>query len=289
MKSDALKEKSQGIGDSWSVFRPQILAEQHAVITGGGSGIGLRMAQRFSQAGAKVSIISRNLSKCEQAAEAINAAGGNACASAADVRDDESLSSAFEQAVRNFGPVDICIAGAAGNFVAAAGDMSSKGFRTVIDIDLVGTYNTFRAARNNVSSEGANFIAISAVQSNMPSYGQAHVCAAKAGIDMLIRCLSIEWASCNIRCNAIAPGPVLDTEGMNRLAHQGEESWHQLLQGIPMRRAAKKDEIADLALFLCSGAASYIHGTVIAIDGGQSNIGSKPFGDMLKTAIENIH
>jgi NAD(P)-dependent dehydrogenase (short-subunit alcohol dehydrogenase family) len=289
MKGDDSKEKNKQSFDEMSVFRPQILEGQHAVITGGGSGIGLRMAQRFSQAGARVSIISRNPSKCEKAANAIITAGGNAYASAADVRDYESLDSAFKQAVNNFGPVDICIAGAAGNFVATASDMSPKGFSTVIDIDLIGTYNTFRAASGSINAQGADFIAISAVQSSMPSYGQAHVCAAKAGIDMLIRCLSIEWAVKNIRCNAIAPGPVFGTEGMDRLAPQGEQSWSQLLQGIPMRRAASKDEIVDLALFLCSGAASYIHGTVIAIDGGQSNIGSKPFGDMLKTAIENIN
>ena len=201
------------------------------------------------------------------------------------MRDFDGLSVAFEDARRRFGAIDICIAGAAGNFVAEAATMSSKGFRTVIDIDLVGTYNTFRAALPLLRDGQANLLAISAVQSSMPTAAQAHVCAAKAGIDMLVRTLSVEWSARGIRCNAIAPGPVADTEGMNRLAPDGNDSWSRLLAGIPMGRAGDRDEIADLALFLCSGAARYINGTVIAIDGGQSNLGSLPFGAMLVDSL----
>lgn len=164
--------------------------------------------------------------------------------------------------------------------------MSSNGFRTVVDIDLVGTFNTFRAALKLLREGKSNLLAISAVQSVMPMGAQAHVCAAKAGIDMLVRTLSIEWAQRGVRCNAIAPGPVADTEGMRRLAPQGDASWAHVLGGIPMKRAAEVDEIADLALFLCSGAARHIHGTVIAIDGGQTNLGSLPFSTAL---MESLH
>lgn len=263
------------------VFRENLLAGQHAVITGAGSGINQRIAQRFAAQGAAVSIVGRNAGKCDAAAADIVARGGRAAGFAADVRDFDSLSDAIARARGDFGPVDICIAGAAGNFVAEAAAMSSNGFRTVIDIDLVGSYNTFRAALPHLREGQANLLAISAVQSRMPTAAQAHVCAAKAGIDMLVRTLSIEWAARGIRCNAIAPGPVAGTEGMKRLAPEGQASWERLLAGIPMGRAAHSDEIADLALFLCSGAARYIHGTVLVIDGGQSNLGSLPFGAML--------
>jgi NAD(P)-dependent dehydrogenase (short-subunit alcohol dehydrogenase family) len=165
--------------------------------------------------------------------------------------------------------------------------MSANAFRTVIDIDLIGTYNTFRAALPLLRPECSNLLAISAVQSLMPTATQAHVCAAKAGIDMLVRTLSIEWAAQGIRCNAIAPGPVADTEGMNRLAPGGDASWERLLAGIPMGRAGERDEIADLALFLCSGAARYLNGTVVVIDGGQSNTGSLPFGNMLLDSLKS--
>ncbi len=269
-----------------SVFRANLLAGQHAIITGAGSGINKRIAERFAMQGARISIIGRNADKCAAAAAEIREAGGEADGFAADVRQADALGTAFEAACERFGPVDICIAGAAGNFVAEAAAMSSNAFRTVIDIDLVGTFNTFGAVLPLLRAGRANLLAVSAVQSTMPTAAQAHVCAAKAGIDMLIRTLSIEWAARGVRCNAIAPGPVADTEGMKRLAPDGNSSWARLLAGIPMRRAADRDEVADLALFLCSGAASYINGTVVTIDGGQSNLGSLPFGDMLRDSLQ---
>ncbi|MCO5399698.1 SDR family oxidoreductase [Ralstonia soli] len=269
-----------------SVFTPNLLAGRHAVITGAGSGINKRIAERFAKQGARITIIGRNAEKSAAAADGIQALGGEARGYSADVRDEDSLRTVLQTAQGVFGSVDICIAGAAGNFVAEAGTMSSKGFRTVIDIDLIGTFNTFRTVLPFLQADAANLLAISAVQSVMPTAAQAHVCAAKAGIDMLVRTLSIEWATRGVRCNAIAPGPVADTEGMKRLAPDGDASWARLLAGIPMGRAADRDEIADLALFLCCGAASYINGTVITIDGGQSNLGSLPFGDMLIESLQ---
>lgn len=268
------------------IFAPDLLKGQHAFMTGAGSGINLRIAQRFAAHGAKVSILGRNLEKAQAAAAAICAAGGEAQGHSADVRDPAALQAAIDQACEHFGPLDIVVAGAAGNFVAEAGAMSSNGFRTVVEIDLLGTYNTFRAAYPRLRRPGANLLAISAVQGGMPTAAQAHVCAAKAGIDMLVRCLSLEWGAEGIRCNAIAPGPVAGTEGMERLAPQGDASWERLLAGIPMGRAASRDEVADTALFLVSGAARYIHGTVITIDGGQSNMGSQVFGQML---VDSLH
>lgn len=119
----------------------------------------------------------------------------------------------------------------------------------------------------------------------MPTYAQAHVCAAKAGIDMLIRSLAVEWANDGIRCVGIAPGPVADTEGMVRLAPEGQESWTRLLQAIPSGRGASKQEIADLALYLASESGRYINGVVIPIDGGFSAVGSLEFGRMLKDSV----
>jgi NAD(P)-dependent dehydrogenase (short-subunit alcohol dehydrogenase family) len=267
------------------IFRPGLLRGRHALLTGAGSGITRRIAERFAAHGATVSIVGRQAARCDAAAAAIGAAGGHAAGFAADVRDFDALSAAFGLARDRFGPIGICVAGAAGNFVAEAATMTSNGFRTVVDIDLVGTYNTFRAALPLLHADRADLLALSAVQSTMPTAAQAHVCAAKAGIDMLVRTLSVEWSARGIRCNAIAPGPVADTEGMDRLAPDGDTSWSRLLAGIPMGRAGERDEIADLALFLCSGAARYINGSVVAIDGGQSNLGSLPFGSMLRDSV----
>jgi len=98
---------------------------------------------------------------------------------------------------------------------------------------------------------------------------QAHVCAAKAGVDLLTKTLALEWGPAGIRANCITPGPTDDTEGMRRLAPT-PESRRAIEQAVPLRRFGTKDELADLALFLCSDAAAYITGAVYVCDGGQS-------------------
>jgi NAD(P)-dependent dehydrogenase (short-subunit alcohol dehydrogenase family) len=119
---------------------------------------------------------------------------------------------------------------------------------------------------------GASIINISATQAFVPLPMQAHVCAAKAGVDMLTKCLAIEWGAEGVRVNSIAPGAVDDTEGMRRLAPTPEIK-KQFTRAIPLRRFATRDEIADLALFLSSDAARFITGAIMVCDGGQSLAG----------------
>jgi NAD(P)-dependent dehydrogenase (short-subunit alcohol dehydrogenase family) len=268
-----------------TTFLPGLLRGQSVFITGGGSGINRQIALTYAHAGAAVAIVGRSADKARNAAAEIEASGGRAMGMSADVRNYEALRVAVEHAHAAFGPIDIVVAGAAGTFVAPATGMSSNGFRAVIDTDLVGTFNTLRAAHDFLRTPSALVLAISAVQSSMPTYAQAHVCAAKAGIDMLIRSLAVEWADEGIRCVGIAPGPVADTEGMVRLAPQGQESWDRLLKSIPSGRAASRQEIADLALYLASESGRYINGVVIPVDGGFSAVGSLEFGRMLKDSI----
>jgi NAD(P)-dependent dehydrogenase (short-subunit alcohol dehydrogenase family) len=268
-----------------SIFVPGLLAGKAAVITGGGSGISLRIAEVFAQAGAAIAIVGRNLDKAEGAAAQLRTGGARAVGLSADVRDHDQVAAAMYQAHQAFGRIDIVIAGAAGNFVAEAASMSAKGFRTVIDIDLIGTFNTAHAAYEYLPKPGGLVLALSAMQSRLPTAAQSHVCAAKAGIDMLIRTLAIEWGPIGIRCVGIAPGPVGDTEGMRRLAPDGQRSWERILKTIPSGRAGTRDEVAALALFLASGAAGYINGAVLPIDGGQTAVGSREFGAMLVESL----
>ncbi len=250
-------------------FAPNLLAGKSALVTGGGSGINLAIAKRFAAHGANVAIIGRTKEKLDGAAAELRALGGKAAGYAADVRDYDALSAAIAAAKNDHGPIDIVVCGAAGNFPAPILGMSANGFKAVVDIDLLGTFNTCRAAFEHLNRPGASIINISAMQAVSPMAMQAHVCAAKAGVDMLTKCLALEWGSEGVRVNAIAPGAVDDTEGMTRLAPTPEIKKHYT-QTIPLRRFAQKDEIADLALFLCSDAAQFITGAVILCDGGQS-------------------
>lgn len=252
-----------------SIFRENLLAGKTAFVTGGGSGIGQRMAERFAEHGARVMLIGRKQEKLDAAAAGIRERGGTAATHAVDVRDYAGVEAAVKSTRDQFGEIDIVVCGAAGNFPAPVLGMSANGFKAVIDIDLLGTFNTCRAAYEHLRKPGASVIAISASFAFQPTAMQAHVGAAKAGIDVLIRTLAIEWGPSGVRCNCITPGPTDDTEGMRRLAPT-EEDRRKTAGNVPLRRFGTKDELADLALFLSSDAAAYITGGIYLCDGGMS-------------------
>jgi NAD(P)-dependent dehydrogenase (short-subunit alcohol dehydrogenase family) len=255
------------------IFRERLLAAKTAFVTGGGSGINLRIAERFAEHGARVMLLGRTQEKLDRAVDGIQASGGTAASFAADVRDYNAVAAALARTRELYGEIDILLCGAAGNFPAPASAMSANGFKAVVDIDLLGTFNTCRAAWEHLRKPGASVISISATHGFRPVAWQAHVCAAKAGVDMLTRVLAAEWGPAGVRVNCISPGPVDDTEGMRRLAPT-EEARQAITATIPLGRYATRDEIADLALFLCSEAATYITGTVVVCDGGQSVAGA---------------
>lgn len=247
-------------------FVPDLLRGKTAFIAGGTSGINLGIAKRLAGLGAKVSVAGRNPEKAEGAAREI---GGTdiALGLSCDVRIYQSVEEALQKAVDTFGKFDIVISGAAGNFVAPALGMSANGFRTVVDIDLNGTFNVFRASYAHLNRPGASLIAITAGQAVNASMFQAHVCAAKAGINHLCRVLAMEWGPTGVRVNGISPGPIADTEGMARLAPTPEAEAN-IKARVPLRRYGTKEEIGDAAVFLSSDAARYITGTILDVDGG---------------------
>lgn len=241
--------------------------DKNVFVAGGSSGINLAIAEAFARAGAKVAILSRSQDKIDAAEQRLRAIGGAVMGHAADVRDAPAVALALAATAEAWGPIDVLISGAAGNFVAPAAQLSPNGFKSVMDIDLLGTFHVMRAAWEHLRKPGAAIINITAAQSWMPSPGQVHVCAAKAGVDQVTRTLAYEWGPAGVRVNSIAPGPVAGTEGMARLAPTpaAERAW---TQAVPLRRFANTDDIARAALWLCSAEASYITGVVLSVDGG---------------------
>lgn len=251
---------------SRKIFSDGILNERVAFVTGGGTGITGGVARALAEAGARVVLVSRKMEHLQPAADAINNAGGEAFAVAADVRNPEDVEKAIAAAVQQFGKVDIVVNGAAGNFLCAAEELSPNGFGTVVDIDLKGTFNVCREAFAELKKNRGQILNISATLHYLGTPMQLHVSAAKAGVDALTRNLAVEWGRYGIRVNAIAPGPIGDTEGMKRLVP--EPIKEKLRQRIPLGRFGEIADIEKAAVFLCSEAAGYINGTVLVVDGG---------------------
>ena len=255
------------------IFVDGILDARVAFVTGGGTGITGGVARALADAGANVALVSRSIEHLEPAAKAINdgragmpAVRGEAFAVAADVRNPDEVANAIAATVERFGKIDIVVNGAAGNFLCKAEELSPNGFGAVVDIDLKGTFNVCRAAFDQLKQHRGQILNISATLHYLGTPMQLHVSAAKAGVDALTRNLAVEWGRYGIRVNAIAPGPIEDTEGMKRLVP--EPIKEKLRQRVPLGRFGLIKDIEASAVFLCSDAASYINGAVLVVDGG---------------------
>jgi len=242
-------------------------------VAGGTSGINLGIAQGFAEAGARVAVISRKQDNVDAAVAALNAQGGEVLGTAVDVRDYDSVAAALANTAAAWGPIDVVVSGAAGNFLSPAAKLSANAFKTVVDIDLLGTFNVMLAAFEHLRKPGAALLNITAPQSWLPTEYQVHACAAKAGVDQVTRTCAMEWGPKGVRVNAIAPGPIEGTEGMRRLAPT-EAVTQALIRSIPARRYGTTTEIAKAALWLCSDDAAYVTGVILPVDGGWSLGGS---------------
>jgi NAD(P)-dependent dehydrogenase (short-subunit alcohol dehydrogenase family) len=251
-----------------SVFQPDVLKGKVAYVAGGTRGMNLAIAKRFATHGAKVAVMSRDPTRCAQAGEVLRALGVEALGIPCDARDYDGVADTMAQVAETLGSIDLVVAGQAGNFYAPVTGMSSKGFQAVIDIDLVGTFNVFKASFDHLNHDGASLIAITAPEAVRPLHFQAHVCAAKAGVNQLIRVLAQEWGPEGVRVNGISPGPIEGSWGMENVAAPNAELVEMIRRAVPLKRWGTEEDIANTALFLASEAASYITGTIVETDGG---------------------
>jgi NAD(P)-dependent dehydrogenase (short-subunit alcohol dehydrogenase family) len=253
-------------------------------VAGGTSGINLGIAHAFARHGAHVAVVSRSPEKVSAAVAELKKHGGKVFGAAADVRDVAAISGALKDAHGMLGNFDVLISGAAGNFPAAALGMSTNAFKAVVDIDLLGTFNVLRTGHQYLRKPGAVVINISAPQAVHAQPLQAHVCAAKAGVDMLTQVLAIEWGADGIRVNSVIPGPIAETEGMARLAPT-EETKEFARRAVPLGRFGTKDEVANACLFLASPLAAYISGAILPVDGGLTAAGPRGFNQALAQQV----
>jgi peroxisomal 2,4-dienoyl-CoA reductase len=243
-----------------------MLSGRAALVTGGGTGICRGIALALAAHGCDVAITSRRLEHLVPTAEEIRQKGVRALAVTCDVREASAVQQVVDDTARTFGSVDIVINGAAGNFICLAEDLSPNGFGTVVDIDLKGTFHVSRAALPHLKRRGGAIVNISATLHYLGTIGQAHAAAAKAGVDSLTRTLAAEWGGYGIRVNGVAPGPTAGTEGARRLTSAASEA--AAVRQCPLGRLTAIEDVAHAVLFLCSGAASFVTGVTLVVDGG---------------------
>jgi peroxisomal 2,4-dienoyl-CoA reductase len=248
-----------------SHFRADLLQGKVALVTGGATGLGLEIARVFGSHGARVAICSRKEANLQASVAALQREGVEAAYGVCDVRRPDEVTAVIEEVVRKFSQLDIVVNNAAGNFPVPISGLSPNGFKAVVDIDLLGTFNVSKAAYELwLHDHGGAVVNISAAIQYRGMALQAHVASAKAGIDALSRACAIEWGPDSVRVNVVAPGAMSGTEGVKRIAGDDQRRSTQ----NPLQRAGSTTEVAEAVLFLASDAASYVTGATLVVDGG---------------------
>ena len=250
--------------ESQRVFAPGVLAGQVAVITGGGSGIGLATAREIIRIGGKVAICGRTAAKLDAAKAEL----GDACfAAPADIREPAQVEAFVKQVIERFGKVDILVNNAGGQFPSPAQHISPNGFLAVIKNNLVGTFHMCREVANQhmiAAKRGRIVNVIANIYRGFP--GMVHTGAARAGVENMTMTLAVEWAQFGILVNAVAPGIIISSG----TAQYPPQLLERGVAETPLKRAGTVEEVAASIVFLASPAASFITGATLRMDGGQA-------------------
>ena len=265
-----------------AVFREGLFEGRVALVTGGGSGIGRGIADLLAALGAHVVLASRKSERVESAANEIRAAGWKASGVALDVREPERVQAVVAEVQREHGRLDLLVNNAAGNFYAPSESLSPNAWKSVIEIDLYGTFFCSQAVLPVMRAQGGGSIVNISMTLHYRGWPlMAHATAAKAGIDALTKTLALEWARDGVRINAIAPGPI-PTEGVRKAfapppsadgvvdvfaQERAMESYARKM--IPLQRFGSPADIANMVAFLASPAGEWITGAIMVVDGGE--------------------
>ena len=238
------------------------------VVTGGGTGLGRAMAESFAAEGAAVAVIGRRREKLDETVAAIEAAGGSAFGLPFDVRDPAAAQAGMAEISRRTGRLDVLVNNAAGNFVCPSEELSPNGFKSVVDIVLLGTFHCTRYAFAALRACGGSVLNIVAAYAWSGEPGAVHSASAKAGVLAMTRTLAAEWGRYGIRVNAIAPGPI-HTEGTDENLWSLGNVEETVRASVPLGRLGEPADVARAALWLSSDEAAWISGATLPVDGAQ--------------------
>lgn len=248
-------------------FAPDLLKDQVALVTGGGTGMGRATALEMAQSGAKIVVLGRRPEPIEDCARVIREAGGEAIAMSGDIRQPEQIEAAMARIRQEFGKLDILVNNAGGQFVTPARELNNKGFESVIRNNLIGSWQMTKAVADNFMFEnGGSIVFVTAcVRSGLGGF--VHTAAARGGVLAMMKTLAFEWAEFGIRLNCVAPGTV-KTEGMGHYPIAPEQ-WLKLNRNI-MGHMGDVEDIAAAIIFLASPLGKFVTGEEWYIDGGET-------------------
>mgnify|MGYP000844859882 CR=1 FL=1 len=248
-------------------FRDGLFAGQTALITGGGTGIGLAVAEELAALGARVALCGRRVEPVTAAVEALRGDGYDAHGGSVDIRSPEAVEGFVREVLGRWGAIDILINNAGGQFPSPAQNISPKGFEAVVRNNLLGTFNVTHAVANAAMIPARRGRVVNIIANVMRGFpGMAHTGAARAGVENLTKSLAVEWSSFGIKVNAVAPGTIRST-GTERYP---PELLLKAEQQVPARRLGTVAEVAHAVTYLASDAADYVTGITLYIDGGAS-------------------
>lgn len=270
------------------MFQKDLLAGQTILVTGGGTGLGRAMCERFAELGARVGLFGRRPDPLDATVEQIRGQGGEAASTTADIRQSEQVRAAIDTLEGELGPFTGLVNNAAGNFLAPSEDLSENAFDAVVRIVLYGSFYTTRelGRRWIERQQSAHVLSILTTYAWMGSPFVLPSACAKAGVLAMTRSLAVEWACYGIRFNGIAPGP-FPTEGAFSRLLPGPLA-EEAKKAVPVGRFGEPHELADLAAYLFSPNAGYIDGEVITIDGGEWLANGQEFGAYARWPREEL-
>jgi citronellol/citronellal dehydrogenase len=252
-----------------SIFREGLFEGQVALVTGGGTGIGRRIALELAALGAKIVICSRSIEKLEPTRDEIASTGAEVLALPCNIRDEEQVKATIAATVAQFGRLDMLVNNGGGQFQAPAETISAKGFHAVVETNLTGTFYMMKEAMLQSMKEHSGAI-VNIVMENWRGYPMmAHSGAARAGVINLTQSLALEWAQYGIRVNSVAPG-LINSSGLKTYPPQVQAMLGKITHDIPARRMGTEAEIAASVVFLLSPAAAFISGETLKVDGAGS-------------------
>jgi peroxisomal trans-2-enoyl-CoA reductase len=260
-----------------SVFREDLFRGKTALVTGGGTGIGLAITKELALTGCKVVIASRSHSKCKEAAEQVNqliaqqkGSGSVIAGPSTSIRKEEEIKALVEFVIKQCGSLDLLVNNAGGQFLSPAEDISSRGFSAVLETNLLGTFLVCREAYTQYMQDNGGSIVNITLNSRNGFPLMAHSGAARAGVENLTRTLCTEWIESNVRINCVRPGIIWTDSGFENYGAAGDAFVERILPTLPAKRFGSAEEVSSAVTWLLSKGASYVTGTVLCVDGASA-------------------